>query len=170
MRLFVAVELSDEMKKGAVSILHDLKTSGVTGNFCPVQNLHLTLCFIGEMPDSRPVEDALKAVRFKPFKLSFTELGRFGDLLYVGTRGGQGVSTLAADIRKALDGAGIDHDDKKFTPHITLIRRSSGKAGGINIPDTGMTVKKFSLMRSDTVKGKQVYRELASFQAASGGK
>ena len=167
MRLFAAIELSEEMKKGAVTMLHELKTSGVAGSYCPVQNLHLTLCFIGEVPDSRPVEEALSSVRFKPFKLSYTQLGRFGDLLYVGTRGGQGVSSLAADIGKALDGAGIDHDRKKFTPHITLVRRSSGKTGNIVIPATDMTVKKFSLMRSDNVKGKQVYRELASFAGTS---
>ncbi|MCR5735649.1 MAG: RNA 2',3'-cyclic phosphodiesterase [Lachnospiraceae bacterium] len=160
MRLFVAIELSDEMKKAAIKILHDLKEAGVTGSFTPVQNLHLTLCFIGEMPDSKPVEDALSTVKFKPFKLDYTETGHFGDLLYVATRGGQGINSLASDIRKALDNAGIEYDRKKFTPHITLIRRSAGKAGKIAIPDTSMMVKKVSLMRSDNVNGKMVYKEI----------
>lgn len=160
MRLFAAIELSDEMKKAAVQILHELKTSKVTGSYTPVQNLHLTLCFIGEVTDSKPVEKALSGVRFKPFKLAFTQLGNFNDLLYIGTRGGQGISSLAGDIRKAFDEAGIDYDKKKFTPHITLIRRFSGKTGNINIPDTGMMVKKVSLMRSDNVNGKTVYKEI----------
>lgn len=163
MRLFVAIELSDEMRKAAVQILHDLKTAGVTGSYCPVQNLHLTLCFIGEVSDSKPIEEALSTVKFKPFKLAFTELGHFGDLLYIGTRGGQGISNLAGDIRKAFDAAGISYDAKKFEPHITLIRRSSGKTGSVKIPDSGMMVKKVSLMKSDNVKGKMVYKEIFHF-------
>ena len=162
MRLFVAIELSDEMRKAAVQILHDLKKAGVTGSYAPVQNLHLTLCFVGEVPDSKPIEEALSTVRFKPFKLGFTQLGNFGDLLYIGTRGGQGISNLAGDIRKAFDAAGISYDKKKFTPHITLIRKSSGKTGNVGIPDASMMVKKVSLMRSDTVKGRVVYKEIFS--------
>ena len=36
MRLFVAIELSEEMKKAAVLILHSLKQNGVKGNYTPV--------------------------------------------------------------------------------------------------------------------------------------
>ncbi|MCR5301601.1 MAG: RNA 2',3'-cyclic phosphodiesterase [Lachnospiraceae bacterium] len=160
MRLFVAIELSDDMKKAAVQILHSLKQNGVKGNYTPVQNMHVTLCFIGEAADSKAVEEALSTVNYKPFKLGFTELGNFNDLLHIGTRGGQGVNNLANDIRKAFDAAGIDYDRKKFTPHITLVRKSSGKPGKIVIPNVDMMVKRVSLMRSDHVKGKMVYTEI----------
>ena len=160
MRLFVAIELSDDMKKAAVQILHSLKQNGVKGNYTPVQNMHITLCFVGEVADSKVVEEALSAVRYKPFKLGFTELGNFGDLLHIGTRGGQGINNLANDIRKAFDAAGIDYDRKKFTPHITLVRKSSGKMGKIEIPSADMMVKRVSLMKSDHVNGKMVYTEI----------
>ena len=160
MRLFIAIELSDEMKKAAVQILHGLKQNGVKGNYVPVQNLHVTLCFIGEVPDSKPVEEAISGIKFKPFKLSFTEMGNFGDLIHIGTRGGQGISSLASTIRKALDDAGIEYDKKKFTPHITLIRKASGKPGKVEIPGVEMMVKRVSVMRSDRVNGKMVYTEI----------
>ena len=48
MRLFVAIQLSDEMKKALVGCMHDLKKQGVDGKFVPAQNLHMTLAFIGE--------------------------------------------------------------------------------------------------------------------------
>ncbi len=160
MRLFVAIELSEEMKKAAVQILHSLKQNGIKGNYTPVQNLHMTLCFIGEVPDSKAVEQALSTVKFKPFKLAFTEPGSFGDLLHIGVRGGQGINNLASDIRKAFDAAGINYDRKKFTPHITLVRKAIGKPGKITIPNTDMMVKKVSLMKSENVKGKMVYTEI----------
>ena len=48
MRLFIAIQLSDEMKKALVACMHDLKKQGVEGNYVPAQNLHMTLAFIGE--------------------------------------------------------------------------------------------------------------------------
>ena len=41
MRLFIAIQLSDEMKKSLVACMHDLKKHGVEGNYVPAQNLHL---------------------------------------------------------------------------------------------------------------------------------
>ena len=43
MRLFIAIQLSDEMKKALVACMHDLKKQGVEGNYVPAQNLHMTL-------------------------------------------------------------------------------------------------------------------------------
>ncbi|MCR5650203.1 MAG: RNA 2',3'-cyclic phosphodiesterase [Lachnospiraceae bacterium] len=160
MRLFVAIELSDEMKKAAVSIMHELKQNGIKGNYSPVQNLHVTLCFIGEVPDSRPVEEALSSVSYKPFKLGFTEMGNFGDTIHIGTRGGQGISSLAAGIRKAFDDAGIEYDRKKFVPHITLVRKASKIPGNKKVQPVDMMVKRISVMRSDRVDGKMKYTEI----------
>ena len=80
--------------------------------------------------------------------------------MHIGVRGGQGINNLASDIRKAFDTAGIDYDRKKFTPHITLVRKSTGKPGKIVIPHTDMMVKRVSLMKSENVKGKMVYTEI----------
>ena len=52
MRLFVAVQLSEEMKKSILACMHGLKKAGVSGSYVPAQNLHLTLAFLGEMKDA----------------------------------------------------------------------------------------------------------------------
>ena len=163
MRLFVAIQFSDEMRKSIVELMHDLKGRGVKGNYTPMQNLHVTMCFIGETAEGAKIKEALSGVAYKPFKLSTSEMGRFGDLLWLGIRGGQALSILAADIRKALDAAGISYDTKKFTPHITLVRKASGNIPKAAVPKTGMMVKKVSLMRSERKDGKMVYTEIFSF-------
>ena len=112
MRLFVAIKLSDEMKKSITASMHDLKKKGVKGSYVPMANLHVTLAFIGETDNPGAVKDALKSISFKPFKLSFSEMGSFGDLLFVGIKGNQGLSSLAKSVREALDQAGIDFDRK----------------------------------------------------------
>ena len=60
MRLFIAIRLSDEMKKALINCMHDLKKQGVEGNYVPAQNLHMTLAFIGEYDDPESKESAQK--------------------------------------------------------------------------------------------------------------
>jgi len=162
MRLFIAVQLSDEMKKAVTGTLHDLKKAGVAGSYVPAQNLHLTLAFIGETEDPEPVKEALRSVVYKPFRLAFSDAGTFGDLLWAGVKGNQGLSSAAKAVREALDAAGIPYDRKKFTPHVTLVRRMTGNWKKVPAPKGEMMVKKISLMRSSMKDGKPVYTEIFS--------
>ena len=160
MRLFVAIALSEGLKKSITGTLHEMKKAGIRGSYVPTQNLHLTLAFIGECRDVDAVKNALALVSFKPFKLALSDMGTFGDLLWVGTKGGQGISGAARAVRDALDAAGIDYDRKKFTPHITIIRKLSGNWKQIKPPKGDMMVRKISLMKSEQKDGKRVYTDL----------
>ena len=65
MRLFIAIRLSDEMKKALVTCMHDLKKQGVEGNYVPAQNLHMTLAFLGEYNDPAKVKEVIREVSVK---------------------------------------------------------------------------------------------------------
>lgn len=160
MRVFVAITLSSELKKTITGTLHDLKQKGVKGNYVPVQNLHLTLAFIGEIDKPGAVKEALKNVSFKPFRLSLSDMGTFGDVLWVGVKGNQGLSAAAKSVRDALDAAGIAYDRQKFVPHITLVRKAAGSWKQVAAPKGEMTVTKISLMKSAEKNGKTVYTEI----------
>ncbi len=162
MRLFIAVRLSDEMQSALTETMHLLKKAGVKGSYVPKQNLHLTLAFLGETKDAQAVKEAMQQVKYKPFRLSFSELGSFGDLLWAGLKGNQGLSSAVKELRTVLDAAGIDYDKKKFVPHITLIRKMTGKWQAVPAPKGDMTVKRISLMKSEVKDGKRVYTELFS--------
>ena len=163
MRLFVAIELSDEMKKAMTATMHELKKRGVRGNYVPMENLHLTLAFIGEIDDPGRVKDALGNLSIKPFRLSFSDVGNFGDLIWIGVKGNQGLSSAARNVREALDHAGIEYDLKKFKPHITIVRRAAGNWKGITPPKGDMMIKKISLMKTTFKDGKPVYTEIGTF-------
>ena len=162
MRLFVAIQLSDELKTSLTGMMHELKKAGVKGRFVPTNNLHRTLAFIGETKDTPLVKDALKTVQYKSFRLSLTEAGSFGDLLYVGLKGSQGLAGAVKAVRDALDAAGIEYDRKKFVPHITLVRKAAGRWQQVSAPKGEMMVKKISLMKSEQKDGKRVYTEIFS--------
>ena len=48
MRLFIAVQLDDEIKSAVISAQEKLRQNKVGGHYTDVQKLHLTLAFIGE--------------------------------------------------------------------------------------------------------------------------
>ena len=161
MRLFIAIQFSNDIKKGLISVMHELKKKGVGGNYTAADNLHLTLAFIGEVQNSDGVKLAMEAAAFAPFMLSLTDLGNFGDILWVGAKGGQKLKAYVKALGGALDVAGIKYDKKKFEPHITLVRKSSNaRPQGIAVPKKEMMVRKISLMKSEQKNGKVVYTEI----------
>lgn len=161
MRLFIAIRLSDEMKKALVTCMHDLKKQGIEGNYVPAQNLHMTLAFLGEYDDPSKVKEVIRKVPLPEFRLALSEKGNFGNILWAGVKGNQKLKTYVKDLRAALAAEGIPFDKEKFVPHITLIRKVSAKKSyQVHLPKADMTVKKASLMRSEQKNGKMVYKEL----------
>ena len=116
MRLFIAIQLSEEMRKALVDCLHDLKKQGVEGNYVPAQNLHLTLAFIGEYRDPEQVKQILASVPLPAFRLALSEKGNFGNILWAGVKGNQKLKTYVRDLRAALKNAGIPFEDDDLLP------------------------------------------------------
>ena len=161
MRLFVAIRFSEDIKKGLITTMHELKKQNVGGNYSPADNLHLTLAFIGETQNVEGVKKAMEAVPFAPFMLTLTDLGNFGDILWVGAKGGQKLKAYVKALGTQLDAAGIKYDRKKFEPHITLVRKASNvHPKGVAVPKKEMMVKKISLMKSEQKNGRTVYTEI----------
>ena len=161
MRLFIAIQFTDDVKKALLGTMHDLKQKGIKGSYTPAANLHMTLAFIGETRDKDEVKKAMDRVLFTPFKLSVREMGTFGDILWAGVKGNQGLKGLAKDVRAQLDATGIPYDTKEFVPHITLVRKMGGTLPkGFPGPKADMMVKSISLMKSENKNGKTVYTEI----------
>ena len=161
MRLFIAVLLTDPMTRTLVGAMHDLKKAGLTGNYVPAKNMHMTLAFIGETDNVEGAKRAMDSLPLEKFRISLTDGGFFGDLLYAGVKGNQKIKKYVSDLKKALRENGVPCDTDKFNPHITLIRQVKGRRpASVVIPSADMTVEGISLMRSDMKDGKRVYKEI----------
>ena len=165
MRLFVAINLSQPVKDALIDAQNGIYDRGVRGNYTPEENLHLTLAFIGEYPEAEAVLEALSSVSFSPFTLCLDGMGCFGDLWWAGMRASEALDALARKVRHALAESGIPFDRKRFSPHITLLRKARGTVPGLEIAHASMTVKAFSLMRSDRGKNGMIYTELGQIVA-----
>jgi len=167
MRLFIAINLSEELKTALINAQNAMFDRGVRGNYTTEENLHLTLAFIGDYPDAEPVTEALAAVSFTPFELSLDGIGCFGDLWWAGIKDSAPLTAVARRVRRALAESGIPFDRKRFSPHITLIRKASRDAAGIQVAPTAMTVHTISLMRSDRGRNGMIYTELGGVEATA---
>ena len=164
MRLFIAIQLSDGIRDSLAAVQTYLRDHGVRGNFTKIENLHLTLAFIGEYSDPDFVLEAMRSVPFAPFPIRIEGFGSFGDLYWCGIGENDSLLSYVKRLRRALDGNDIPFDRKKFSPHITLIRKAEydRRRGvpGVAVPDVSMQVSGVSLMRSDRTKSGMVYTEV----------
>ena len=167
MRLFIAINLSPPMKSALTDAQRAMFDRGVRGSFTPEENLHLTLAFIGEYPNAEAVMDALSGVTFTPFELALDGVGRFGDLWWAGLRESAALTAVVRRIRRALAENDIPFDRKRFSPHITLLRRASREAAGIPIRPASMMVRTVSLMSSRHGRNGMIYTEVGTIEPDS---
>ena len=166
MRLFIAINLNNEMKAALVDIQDTMRTYGIRGKETPPNNMHLTLAFIGDYDDPDYVKDAINSIEIKPFEIKLSGVGAFSDLWWVGLENSAPLLAVTRRLRKVLAEADITFDRKKFSPHITIIRRAKGRIS--DVPEeplashfgASMTVEHISLMRSDRGKHGMIYTEL----------
>ena len=125
--LFVALPLPEALK----AALESLPRPPVQATWARAEGLHLTLAFLGARPEGgiAPLADLLAEVasHHASFLLRTAALGGFPSLghariLWLGVAEEPRLTSLAGDLRRRLEGAGIPFDAKPFVPHLTLAR------------------------------------------------
>ncbi len=169
MRLFIAIQLNEEMRNLLGDIQDSYRRMAVRGNYTPAENLHLTLAFIGEYDDPDKVLEALEAVSFQPFRISLDRTGCFGDLHWAGIADSPQLENLVKQIRHALADAGIPFDKKRFRAHITFLRRATFPRGAKTpfpgIKTANMLVEEIALMCSTRGKHGMIYTKIGAVEA-----
>ncbi|MEM8842873.1 MAG: RNA 2',3'-cyclic phosphodiesterase [Pseudomonadota bacterium] len=123
-RAFVALVLPEDLRDAVAGVQAGL---GV-GREVPVENLHLTLAFLGDHP--RPVlEDlhlALEDIGHAPISLCLDGVDVFGGAtpraVYAGVKPSAELKALRDKVHRAAKTAGITPDHRRFHPHVTLAR------------------------------------------------
>jgi len=171
MRLFIAINFSDEVKDALCETAAELKAASRRGRVVRRENLHLTLVFIGEtdcVDDILAViEEAAKEAFTEPIAITLSEAGIFkgrgGDLHWVGVENTPALKRLARELAEGLRAEGFEIEKRRFTPHITIGREIvlSGPAD-IRVHAASMTADHISLMKSERADGRLVYTELAA--------
>jgi 2'-5' RNA ligase len=136
LRLFTAVYPTDEVADHLAACVAGLRVSraaaeGVNTRLAPRSNWHVTLAFLGEVPDDRlpDVEAALSkaASQPAPFEIKVAGGGRFGrgrfTILWAALGGDlPSLTGLSRSVRRELSRARLPFDRKPFRPHLTIAR------------------------------------------------
>lgn len=164
MRLFIALNFGDPFVDVLENLQEDLRSAGAVGNFTKRENLHMTLAFIGEYGNIEPVIDAMAQAGFKPLDIRLDGVQQFREMYFARIAENQGLDAYARRLRRSLSDGGIPFDRKKFSPHITLIRKAEYLNGlpEIGAPDACCRVESVSLMRSERGKNGMIYTEIGS--------
>ena len=102
MRLFIAISLSDEIRKSLVKTQDFLSRHGIRGSLVPRENLHMTLTFIGEHPDPDQVLEVMENVDFPAFSITLNDIGIFNNnVLWAGVHESE-PWTIARVFRKLM--------------------------------------------------------------------
>jgi 2'-5' RNA ligase len=143
-RLFVAAYPPARVRDDFASLVARLgvgqpRERGRSVRLAPVEQWHVTLAFLGEIPDAKvdaarlAVDRAAKGA--EPFTLRIAGGGIFGrgrfTVLWAGLRGaereadpagGAGLAGLAKPVRRELKAARLPYDPKPLRPHLTVAR------------------------------------------------
>jgi RNA 2',3'-cyclic 3'-phosphodiesterase len=132
MRLFIAVELGEEVRNRIAVELDSLQRMAPDAKWVRVESIHVTLAFLGHQP-----EDGVPAIRAAiekvaatghPVSLQARGLGSFGSsrrprVLWVGLHGEvELLAQLQHRLEAELIPLGYQPEQRAFNPHLTLAR------------------------------------------------
>ncbi len=193
LRTFVALELPPAVK----AVLADQQARVqdhlaaqriATLRWSPVENIHLTLRFLGDT--NRAQRDALikglraAASRWSPFSLRLAGLGCFPNcraprVLWQGIAGDLAeLGQIQAEVETLVQQIGFAAEERPFSPHLTLARaqrnaarpalQQTGRAlaalmADAQPPDIAFTVDRLVYFQSELRPGGSIYTPLAVF-------
>ena len=186
MRVFIAIQLSTDVKVKLKEALERLRETGADVRCVKPENAHLTLRFLGKITESdaekikRAMEKALQGICV--FKVSFGGAGAFpktGAPRVVWTSIREGEEKLCRIrnlLEETLSQAGIERENREYHPHLTLARVKSHRAGdklaswiesNNNLDLGSIEVSRVTLMESTLTRNGSKYRPLATVNLVS---
>ena len=141
------------------------------GRAMPAAKIHLTLAFLGEVPEARVASalEAARAVAFDPFELELDRKGGFRRAK-VGWAGCSAPAAALLRLQSGLEAGlrerGFALEERPFAPHVTLVRKVERPVAAGVIEAVRWRADAVTLVRTEPGSGK--YVGLAEIRAAGG--
>lgn len=130
-RLFIAIDIkpSEEMLDFFAFLKDEFSEEKI--RWIDLENLHITLIFLGETPISKipEISNILKntSSNTDKFEIKISDLGMFGTIekprvLWLGIKNTNELLKLHSNLNEELKRIGFKTENRKFSPHLTLGR------------------------------------------------
>lgn len=174
MRLFISIEISNNLKDKIVELQKRFAKSGV--NLVKKDNLHFCIMFLGDVEEEQlnEIKKAIEGVAriYKKFEINISDIGAFPNKNYINVlflevrEGRQQMLGIAKSLRYELSGF---RSGKPFVPHLTLARVKTGNeelkelvAKLEKIEIGKMVADKLVLIESTLTSQGPIYKEIYS--------
>jgi len=181
MRLFVAIDLNEELRAKISEIERAIQETGADVKLVEPENLHITLKFLGEVPEERvrEVQDSVsKSIEsVGEFKISIEGFGYFGSRNYIRTlwvdvkEGRERILEIMSKLSENL--SRIRNEKRASSVHLTIGRVKSAKnkvplLNKIeelkNVKVGELDVKEIKLKSSVLTKKGPIYSDVRAFE------
>ena len=121
MRAFISIDVSEKVKEEIRKIQSQLPE--FIGKKTELENLHLTLKFLGEVSDEQveKIKEKLKEIKFKKFETKIDEIGVFSErfirIIWIHLKN---CEKLQVEVDNALKS--LFPKEKRFMSHLTIAR------------------------------------------------
>lgn len=174
-RAFAAIPMPEPVAAALEAVQQDLRI----GRLVPEEDMHLTLVFLGELPepDLDEVHDAFGSVLAPAFYLHLHGLGFFGRSaprsIHANVDDSPPLRHLQAKLEQAARRAGVEVERRRFVPHVTIARMKGRREDAAEVADfvarrslvrpPPFRVGDFCLVRSTLRRDGPVHDELARY-------
>jgi RNA 2',3'-cyclic 3'-phosphodiesterase len=192
MRLFVALDIDDSIRKRIARFLDGVREFVPDARWVRHESLHVTLKFVGEKSEGEVgnITRALETIVAESIEMKIRGYGFFPGaqrprVFWIGVEAGPQLTSLAAVVDEKLAALAIPKEDHVFSPHLTLARGAGGsgsarrqksdspnrgfqrlqeRLAALATPEFGtMAAREFFLYQSQLSPGGSKYTKLAAF-------
>lgn len=175
-RTFICIDFSDEIIKEVARVQESLENIKFTGKLTELENLHLTLKFLGEISLDKveEVKKRLGEIKFDSFEVKLSKMGvfsKFGNPKIVWIKiDGKEIWELQKKIDESLKD--LFKKEERFMSHLTIarIKYVEDRKGfrdyceNISVKKIKMKIDNFKLKSSDLRPIGPVYTTLSEYK------
>jgi len=179
-RTFISANIENrETLRNLVTTQQTLNATGADIKSVEPENIHITLKFLGEIPETQVqrVEEKISEISFTPIKLEIEETGVFPNLrrprvVWAGVKGEiEKLGQVFMELEEKLESIGFKKEMRRFQPHITIGRVRSGRNRENLVHELlqlqnkkygEVTVNQISFMKSELTRHGPIYTQLAA--------
>ena len=133
MRLFVALDIDDSIREKIARFLDGVRGFAPDARWVRPESLHVTLKFIGEMPDEEieRIKSSLRTIEAEKVEMKIGGYGFFPSaraprVFWIGIEADSSLPGLASRVQQELAPLDIRKEEHAFNAHLTLARGGGG--------------------------------------------
>ena len=178
-RLFIALIIPDEVKKKIFEIRNEIIPDWGKYKWEREEKIHLTLKFIGEIDDDKvdEISGSLNFIlNYSKFYCKFSRFGFFfkrgiAKILWISLSTDNSLLKLVDEINSNLEKLSITKDERKFKPHLTLLRMKGKESKSFIknfeefiLPEINFIADEAALIKSELLPDSSKYTEIKKYK------